>query len=270
MSPPGPRPRILDLFSGAGGAATGYHRAGFDVVGVDLNPMPRYPFEFIQADAMNMLDTLLAGGLTTDARIDYRIGWGYWLASFDAIHASPPCQGYSCTKSVNPHANKYPKLIEPLRELLRQTGLPYVIENVEGAKREMVNPTILCGTQFGLRSEFNGCPVHLRRHRCFETNWKLDDPGPHDHSGYAFPVFGHGPGMAQNPHFGGGKGAAAMSRLLMGVDWTNRKELDESIPPAYTEYIGGQLLQYVRAREGNAAAIAALYDVPQSVLGLAA
>ena len=110
----------------------------------------------------------------------------------------------------------------------------------------MRDPVTLCGSQFGMRSEFNGENAYLRRHRLFEYNFEIPDPGPHDHSGYAFPVFGHGPGGSQNPYLRG-KGAAAMARQLMGIDWMRRKDLNESIPPAYTEYIGNHMMRAVEA-----------------------
>jgi DNA (cytosine-5)-methyltransferase 1 len=223
------QPLMFDVCCGAGGASMGYSRAGFCVIGVDINPMPRYPFQFIQADALEFLDGLFHCPSTV-------------FGPVAAIHISPPCQGYSCTKSINPHANDYPKLISPARELLQSIGLPYVIENVEGARRDMISPVILCGSQFGLRREFNGERAYLRRHRCFETNWALTDAGPHDHSGYAFPVFGGGPGGARNLHLRG-KGAAAMARELMDIDWMTRDELDESVPPVFTEYVGTHLMR---------------------------
>jgi DNA (cytosine-5)-methyltransferase 1 len=244
-------PLLLDLFCCAGGASTGYARAGFTVVGVDIEPQPRYPFRFVQMNALTALDILLANGYI------YVAGFGaVWLEGIDAIAASPPCQGYSVTKSVNKNASSYPLLIPDVRNRLIATGLPYIIENVEGARKEMVNPVTLCGSQFGLRSDFNGENAYLRRHRLFETNWLLPEAGPHDHSGYAFPVFGHGPGGSQNPHLRG-KGAAAMARQLMGIDWMRRHELDESIPPVYTEFIGNYALQEIARRNSNTIPLAA-------------
>jgi DNA (cytosine-5)-methyltransferase 1 len=140
------KPRLLDLFCGAGGVAVGYSRAGFEVIGVDLRPQPNFPFQFIQADALSMN--------------------AEFLASFDAIHASPPCQAYSDLAKRNRNGDKWPKLIEPVRGMLSETGLPYVIENVEGAP--LRNPTVLCGTMFkGLR---------VIRHRLFESNFFIMSP----------------------------------------------------------------------------------------------
>lgn len=122
------KPKLLDLFCGAGGAAMGYHRAGFEVTGIDINPQPHYPFKFIQADAMT-----------------------YPLGGFDCYHASPPCQRYSIlTRGLHQdRIENYPDLIAPIRDRLLHTGKPYVIENVEGARKLLINPVKLCGTMFG-------------------------------------------------------------------------------------------------------------------------
>src|SRR5581483_2394046 len=143
------RPRLLDLFCGAGGAAMGYHRAGFDVVGVDIRPQPNYPFEFIRDDALEYLHWLVAGS-----------GGPCWLEDFAAIHASPPCQHYANVTRWRVAQSEHPDLIAPTRGPLQATGLPWVIENVR--TRELRADFMLCGTALGL-------PV--RRHRYFETNW---------------------------------------------------------------------------------------------------
>ena len=139
------KPRLLDLFCGAGGAAMGYHRAGFEVVGVDNRPQPNYPFEFWQRDALLVLRTCDP-------------------FDFDAIHASPPCQAFTAYQRTC-NVGDYPDLIAPVRELLKATGLPYVIENVHGAP--LLESVVLCGSQFDL---------DVQRHRLFETNWPLDAP----------------------------------------------------------------------------------------------
>lgn len=139
-------PRLLDLFCGAGGAAMGYHRAGFEVVGVDIAPQPHYPFEFVQADALYHLET---GG----------------AIGFDAIHASPPCQAYANVTRWRGNPADHPKLIEPTRNLLAHVGLPYVVENVPDAPLE--NPIMLCGTMFG---------GEYRRHRLFECSFFAPPP----------------------------------------------------------------------------------------------
>jgi DNA (cytosine-5)-methyltransferase 1 len=118
------KPRLLDLFCCAGGAGVGYSRAGFEVVGVDIDRQPHYPLQFIQADAL---------ALDSD-----------FIASFDAVHASPPCQSYSDLAKRNGNGHEWPRLIEPVRELLIRSGLPYVIENVDGAP--LISPIVLCGT----------------------------------------------------------------------------------------------------------------------------
>lgn len=208
------RPRLLDLFCNAGGATRGYQLAGFDVVGVDIEPQPDYcGDEFHQADALE-----------------------FPLDGFDAIHASPPCQGYS-TKTMD--KGRHPRLIEPVRERLVRAGVPYVIENVDGAKHELRNPFRLCGSSFGLR---------VRRHRWFESNVLLMAP-PCDHAWQdadkRFELYDHGrwyrSGIVHVFGTGGGKGAEHWAEA-MGIDWTDRAHLAEAIPPAYTEHIGRQLL----------------------------
>ena len=212
---------MLDLFSGAGGAGVGYSRAGFEVVGVDIDPQPNYPFEFHQADA-----------------VAYVAEHGH---EFDAIHASPPCQGYTALAAV--HGNEWPKLVETMRDLLDATGRPYVIENVQGSpvRRDL----ILCGEMFGLG---------VIRHRYFELGkWSMSKPEHVPHRGRVA-GWRHGKWF-DGPYFavygnGGGKGSMAQWQEAMGIDWTNvRRELAEAIPPAYTEHIGAQLLEALATSE---------------------
>lgn len=218
------RPLLLDLFCGAGGAATGYYEAGFDVVGVDIERQPRYPFKFYQVDAIEYLNDLIACGEIHFA---------------DAIHASPPCQGYSKTRFIHPD-KQYPKLVEPLREALKATGLPYVIENVEGAP--LIDPVVLCGSHFGLTCIWPGNGlVGLRRHRLFEANVPIPDPGEHDHTLLSVPVYGHGPSGKRTPLKG--PGHAQAERDVMRIHWMTRQEINEAIPPAFTKYIGKYLLE---------------------------
>ena len=199
------RPRLLDLFCGAGGAAMGYHRAGFDVVGVDIKPQKNYPFEFRQADAMT-----------------------YPLDGFDAIHASPPCQGYSRLAVMHP-GRTYPMLVGETRD--RIAGLPHVIENVEGAP--LVEPVMLCGSMFGLGVERG----HLRRHRLFECTFPALTP-PCQHIGPAVGVYGHGGHSGKHRML-----YKAEAAIAMGIDWMTRDELCQAIPPAYTEFIGRRLME---------------------------
>lgn len=217
----GRRPLLLDLFCCAGGAGVGYHRAGFDVVGVDIVPRPNYPLAFIQADAM-ILDPK-------------------FIALFDAVHASPPCQSYSDLAKRNRNGEDWPRLVEPVREMLRRTGKPYVIENVEGAPLE--NPVVLCGTMFpGLR---------VLRHRLFEANFPIETPPHRKHPKvHTFDK--------RKSHFGktdewkdfvqvtgGGNCSLAAARDAMGIDWMTKGEINEAIPPAYAELIGRQLLSHM-------------------------
>lgn len=221
------KPRLLDLFCGAGGCSVGYARAGFDVVGVDIAPQPNYPFTFIQADALETLDAWFNPDSSDPPE-------------FDAIHASPPCQRFSRMSASRPGlAETYPDLIAPVRELLIDIGLPYVIENVPGApiRRDLV----LCGCQFGLRSP-RGFTV--RRERWFETSPQLFALlPPHDHSEPALPVTGHSPGKEWRLRWPGIEAPGAKERkAAMGVEWMNRNEASEAIPPAFTEFIGRHLL----------------------------
>ena len=209
------RPVLLDLFCCEGGAAMGYHRAGFDVVGVDVDPQPRYPFPFVQADALAP---------------------PFDLSRFDAIHASPPCQSSSAlTKGTNA-GREYPDLIPATRELLAGTGLPTVIENVQGSavRRDLT----LCGEMFGL---------DVIRHRYFElggwTAFRLAHvPHRGRTRGWRHGEYHDGPYLAVYGE-GGGKGTVAEWQAAMGIDWTDtRRSLAEAIPPAYTEFIGRQLI----------------------------
>jgi DNA (cytosine-5)-methyltransferase 1 len=216
------KPRLLDLFCGAGGAAMGYHRAGFDVVGVDINPQPRFPFEFVQADAME-----------------------FSLAGFDAIHASPPCQHFTKYKNLRTDLPaKYPDLIAPMRERLQTSGIPWVMENVQGAP--LVNPVTLCGSMFGL---------DVRRHRLFE----MSDPPlmvpqcQHDWKRNRFPggrSVQHG-GNSRFPcrstvEVGSWDIPLGVQQQAMGIEWMELEELSESIPPAYTQWLASHLIQHVR------------------------
>ncbi len=221
------KPRLLDLFSGAGGSARGYQLAGFYVVGVDINPQPRYAGEeFHQADAFEYLAE------------HYR--------EFDAIHASPPCQGYclmnkGLLQSMGIH-KAHPMLIEPTRQALQAAGLPYVIENVEQAP--LINPLKLCGSSFGLL---------VQRHRLFESNVFLfgmpclhslqvaDKPALHRHNknhSRVVGVYGNGRGRGDNKE---------LWQRAMDIDWMTRSEMAQAIPPAYTEFIGLQLWSVLHA-----------------------
>jgi DNA (cytosine-5)-methyltransferase 1 len=195
----------------------GYHLAGFEVVGVDIAPQKRYPFQFIQADAL-----------------EYLAAHGH---EFDAIHASPPCQAYSVMKNPNPeYCKPHPELIEPVRDLLISTGKPYIIENVVGAP--LIKPIMLCGSQFGLK---------VYRHRLFEVN---------------YPAIGlpHYPHRDKTPKGGtrgnniSPKGFICMTgdfsnvpyaRFASKIDWMIRDEMAEAIPPAFTQFLGGQLMLHL-------------------------
>lgn len=204
----------------------GYHRAGFDVVGVDIKPQPHYPFAFHQQDALDVLQ-------------GQPRKWRVWIEGFSAVHASPPCQGYSNLRRKIEH----PRLIVPVRELLQATGLPYVIENIEDARRELHNPVRMCGSTFDL---------NVRRHRWFECSFPVMVP-PCQHDGREIRAY-YGkkgwlvwtPGAAAVQKKGRKpilRGQVEQAHKDMGIDWMKTwDELREAIPPAYTEYIGQQLM----------------------------
>lgn len=221
--------RILDLFCCAGGAAVGYHRAGFDVVGVDIAPQPRYPFAFIQTDVLSL---------------DQR-----FLRSFDAIHASPPCQFATLLRHA-PGGKEHTNLIPATRAMLEATGRPWIIENVEPAGPHLRSPITLCGSMFGLGTEGH----ELRRHRLFEASVPISAPCPCRHSGG--PVVGvYGGHARRRSAKAGGRGTrdvwanghrGAMAES-MGMDWATCTEMSEAIPPAYTEHLGRQLIAHIAA-----------------------
>jgi len=219
------RPRLLDLFCGAGGCSVGYERAGFDVTGVDNDPHPAYPFEFVQADALQVL------------------GARGFLAGFDVIHASPPCQAYSALGSM--HDNEHPELVEPVREALLEWGGTYVIENVVGSP--LINPLMLCGSEFGLGATCrDGKYRQLRRHRLFESNAWLMGAGSCQHRGESVGVYGHGGSGLSPENRRGYQATAAEGAEAMGIDWMRHYDVVQAIPPAYTEHIGGQLIDQLR------------------------
>jgi DNA (cytosine-5)-methyltransferase 1 len=187
----------------------GYHRAGFDVVGVDLANQPNYPFEFHQADALT-----------------------FPLDGFDCVHASPPCQAFSTTRTLQD--NVYPELVDIMRDRLEETGVPWVIENVVGAP--LRNPLLLCGSSFGLG---------VRRHRLFETSpmilWRPQcahhlQPFPIDVTGTGGPG-----GRHRKPR------SLDEAREAMGIDWMSRRELSEAVPPAFTKFLGESLIASLEA-----------------------
>lgn len=218
------RPRLLDLFCGAGGCSVGYHRAGFDVTGVDITAQPRYPFEWLREDALEILRD------------------GVFVNKFDVIHASPPCQahvkGLAAVNLKRGRTNTHSDLIPQVRELLIATGKIYAIENVEGST--LCTPVRLCGSYFGLP---------IRRHRRFESNIVLFC-GPCQHYRFTEARYytsfwphkiGHLSTVVQ-VYGRPGRGAMADWPAAMGIDWMNNRELSQAIPPAYTEFIGRQLL----------------------------
>ena len=226
------RPRLLDLFCGAGGAGMGYYRAGFDVIGVDIEPQPHYPFEFVQADALEYLAVYGCG--------------------FDVIHASPPCQEYSVTRYLRDavatakgyDVRRRPMLLDQTREALISTGKTWVIENVVGSP--MPAAIELCGTAFGLP---------LLRHRWFEASFLLFAAGHCNHPKGFYGVVG-GKVRGYGDYSSGRTYRSATGEIrkregypgkkagviAMGIDWMTVAEMCEAIPPIYTEFVGRQVL----------------------------
>lgn len=227
--------RVLDLYCGAGGASMGYHMAGFDVYGIDKNPQPNYPFRFRQSDVLALSPR--------------------WIRKhFVAVVGSPPCQAHTSLKAV--HGSKYhaqhEDLIPDTRQLMEDTGLPYIIENVEGARASLINPVRLCGSSFGLR---------LRRHRLFETNFEMIEAPSCQHAwqqrhrpyrihttaasgGFRqsgiVAIYGHnqmhGPARAYDAAY-----TLRIASTAMGIDWMTQLELNQAIPPVYTYWLGRRL-----------------------------
>ncbi len=214
------KPRLLDLFCGAGGAAMGYARAGFQIMGVDIAPQPHYPFKFYQADVSDlMLDT--------------------WAINFDVIHASPVCYTWSKMRDCRPGSkDEQPDLITPTREQLQEIGLPYVIENVPGAP--MPGAVQICGT---------GLDTGVQRHRWFESNVPLWGVACNHARNPWNPEYGHATGRKRRrvPVIGEWRIPKHLQDEAMGIDWMTLKELQEAIPPAFTEFIGAQLLEHLKA-----------------------
>jgi DNA (cytosine-5)-methyltransferase 1 len=225
------RPVALDLCTAAGGAAVGYARAGFEVIGSDLIAQPRFPadLEFIQADALELLaDTA-------------------WLRrrQVAVITASPPCFVHSRLRTRLPVGHGHQDLIPQVRALLRATGLPYVIENVE--ESPLLDPVTLCGSMFDLGAHcHDGVRRQLRRHRLFESNVALTAPGPCRHQGMTISCHGGGPTNHPTTAQGGYQGRMAERREAMGIDWMPRESLNLAIPPVYTEHLGRQLIAQLR------------------------
>lgn len=239
------RPKLLDLFCGQGGASMGYHRAGFDVYGVDLADQPRYPFAFAKSDALQVLGLLLSGFAIPFARPDGSVE-RLSLSDFAAIHASPPCQKFTAAAQLNPNV-QHLDLLTPTRSLLIASGLPFAIENVPGAP--MSDFITLCGSHFELRaSDVDGVTLQIRRHRQFESSLTLVGAGKcnHDRTIKNATVFGYGgamtPAYRDRKRKKGYVPATSVCGELLGIDWMDKRGLSESIPPAYTEFIGRQLI----------------------------
>jgi DNA (cytosine-5)-methyltransferase 1 len=272
------RPKLLDLFCCEGGASEGYRRAGFDVYGIDIFKhenekgqrigfsRDRYPFPAHQGWVEPLLEVLVHGGFGVlpfadkDGTVTV-VG----LDDFSAIHASPPCQHASAgTRTMRARGTSdHPALIEPTRELLEQTDLPWVIENVSGAA--LRDPILLCGSMFGLATEDeDGFPLRLERHRLFESNVQISAPAEcyHDPDVWAGGVYGgargrkpewtaeeHRHSARYDRHGGYVPAAIEVQQRLLGIDWMTKGGMTQSLPPVYTEHLGRQLLAHINHQE---------------------
>jgi DNA (cytosine-5)-methyltransferase 1 len=211
--------KLLDTYCGAGGAGVGYHKAGFDVVGVDINPQSNYPFEFHQGDA-----------------VQYILDHGH---EFDAIHASPPCQAFCRTSFLhgNP-AERHPDLIPATRAALKAAGVPYVIENVPDAP--LLDPVMLCGTMFA--------ELKVYRHRMFECGgFTFTAPGKCNHAHKMGKTKGEYHSLDKSEYItcAGHNFEAKSGRIAMQMDWATRDEIAQAVPPAYTWHIGRALIHHL-------------------------
>jgi DNA (cytosine-5)-methyltransferase 1 len=216
------RPLAIDLFCGAGGAAMGLYRAGFDVIGVDLEPQPRFPFRFVLADALT-----------------------YPLRGADFVWASPPCQAHTAMRVMH-NARPHRDLIVPTRGKLVAAGIPWVIENVVGAP--LICPVTLCGSMFGL----GAAGAKLRRHRLFEASFPLIVDRRCNHDGETIGVYGGHVRNRRRRENSKNRGVADFEldqgRASMGIPWMTLTELSQAIPPAYSEFIGLQAMKFIRSR----------------------
>jgi DNA (cytosine-5)-methyltransferase 1 len=209
-------PRLLDGCCGEGGASRGYVLAGWEVEGVDVMPMARYPYTFHLGDALEYIA----------AHAD----------EYDGFHVSPPCPAYSTLRTMT--TREHPRLVEAFREVLEATGKPYVIENVPGAP--LRNPVTLCGSSFGLGAGGR----QLRRHRDFECNFPVMAM-PCQHRGQPVGVYGTGGGGQMTRGY---KATPAEAREAIGMPWGSRAGVAQAIPPAYTEHLGAYMLAELAAR----------------------
>jgi len=259
-----PKPLLLDLFCCEGGCSEGYRQAGFDIIGNDIfeeYSQKRYPFPSFKGDSIKLLERLLAGKAIEFGQFegkDFVVKKVVKLSNISVITASPPCQHASvATSSIRKNDGKtYPHLIPPTRDLLIKTKLPYVIENVRGS--DLHEPMELCGCMFDLKAvDTDGIMLYLQRARRFESNISLTAPKEHDHSLHEW--VGGSYGGARKDKYdakfnrrGGYVPSIPVQQKLLGINWATQKAMFQSIPPAYTKFIGNQLLKNLKKNSRTA------------------
>ncbi|MDM7992945.1 MAG: hypothetical protein QUS11_06485 [Candidatus Fermentibacter sp.] len=207
--------KALDLFCGAGGASMGLHRAGFEVTGVDIEPQPTYPFKFVRADAL-----------------------AFDVSGFDLVWASPKCQFATAYRRRSNHVRPSENMIPRVRDRLAEAGIPYVIENVEGARSSLKDPVLLCGSMFSL---------DVQRHRLFETTFPLSPPRSCGHGRWSprFPPATNRSNLRKTVEVGVWRIPLEVQQAAMGIDWMPLASLSQAIPPAYAEWIGRAARQWI-------------------------
>lgn len=196
--------------------SAGLARAGFEVTGIDIQEQPNYPFEFLRGDALSVSVE--------------------WIRRFDFVAASPPCQHFTAYKRRPGHVKPAENLIPKTRALLEAAGVPWVIENVPGARAELRSPIMLCGSSFGL---------DVRRHRHFESSFPIAPvPCAHGWQLPRFPPAGNRTNLRSTVEVGVWRIPLERQREAMGMTWGTLRELSQAVPPAYSEYIGRQFLGF--------------------------
>ena len=254
------KPKLLDLYCCQGGGSAGYARAGFDVYGSDFfqeHSQKRYPFPAYKGDAIAVMNKLAKGEKIDFEVYDaetkkFKVVATLGLEDFDVLAGSPPCQHASIGTAALRKKNQktYPHMIPPTRDFFIASGKPYIIENVKGS--DLHDPVELCGCMFDLKAvDTDGILLHLQRARRFESNIPLTIPKPHDHSDHEWVAGSYGGARkdkydAKFVRKGGYVPSIPVQQQLLGIDWMSQTAMYQSLPPVYTQYLGNQVLKYLK------------------------